>query len=61
VFSIHYLNSQGGVVSKETSAADRLTDAVAGAKRSAKEMHGALGFIVFDATGEKALHREFLG
>lgn len=62
MFPIHYLNSQGGIVARETSEATRLADAVAGARQRAATMYqDATSFVVFDATGEQVVHREPLG
>ena len=69
MFGVHYITRKGGVVSKATSDADKLAAAVTGAKKMVHNMRRVPaepghshpdGFLIYDATGERLLHREVL-
>jgi hypothetical protein len=69
MFGVHYINRNGGVVSKATSEADELAQAIVGARKMIDNMRRIPaepgrphpeGFLIFDASGEQPLHREIM-
>jgi hypothetical protein len=71
MYGVHYVASRESdqPVSKETSAAVALADAVEGARQTIRRLNinvpaapttpRPIGFLIFDATGAQLLHREY--
>jgi hypothetical protein len=73
MFRIHYVIGPGNdePAHKETSGAEDIATAIATARQKIKNTNIAVtfdpanphptGFLIFDASGEKLLHREYMG